>query len=116
MSPGSAEALPGDAGVVFMFCCRYLMAEGALRPPLFVSHHPTVMGGPEGQEPRVWFLHPGVFWHFPCLERVGTLHGVSVDSLGICAVEIGRICAPDRRRCRQEAPKRYLTTPAWFLM
>ena len=31
-----------------------------------------------------------------------------MDSLGVGAVEIGRIFAPDHRRRRQEAPKRVL--------
>jgi hypothetical protein len=37
-----------------------------------------------------------------------------MDSLGVHAVDIGRISAPDRRQRRQEAPKRCLATPAWF--
>ena len=38
-----------------------------------------------------------------------------MDSLGVGAVEIGRIFAPDHRRHRQEAPKRFLATPAALL-
>ena len=41
-----------------------------------------------------------------------TPQGVHWDSLGVGAVEIGRIIAPNRRRHRQEAPKRFLATPA----
>ena len=38
-----------------------------------------------------------------------------MDSLGVGAVEIGRIIAPDRRRHRQEALKRIPAMPAGFL-
>jgi hypothetical protein len=31
------------------------------------------------------------------------------------SIEIGRKNALDRRQCRQEAPKRCLATPTWFL-
>jgi hypothetical protein len=53
-SPGSAVALPGDAGVVFLFGGELSMEEGALRPPLFVLHHPTPMGGLKLREPHRW--------------------------------------------------------------
>src|SRR5712691_10902601 len=35
-----------------LFFYKKSMAEGALEPPLFVSRHPTAMGGREGWEPR----------------------------------------------------------------
>ena len=35
--------------------------------------------------------------------------------MGVVAVEIGRMVAPDHRWHRQEAPKRILATPAAFL-
>jgi hypothetical protein len=38
-----------------------------------------------------------------------------MDSLGVDAIEIGRIFAPDHHRHRQEAPKRVLATPAAVL-
>ena len=38
-----------------------------------------------------------------------------MDSLGVGAIEIGRIYAPDHCRRRQEAPKRVLATPGVFL-
>ena len=38
-----------------------------------------------------------------------------MDSMGVGAVEIGRIITPDHRRRHQEAPKRCLATPAAFL-
>ena len=37
-----------------------------------------------------------------------------MDSLGVGAIEIGRIIAPNRRRHRQEVPKHILVTLAWF--
>ena len=43
-----------------------------------------------------------------------TFQGATVDSLGVGTVKTGCIYAPDCRRCRQEAPKRYPATPAWF--
>ena len=67
MSPGSAEVLPGDADTVFAFVLQNAVAEGALGPPLFVPHHPTVIEGQEVQEPRTWSLHIRMFWHFLCL-------------------------------------------------
>jgi hypothetical protein len=39
-----------------------------------------------------------------------------VDSLVVGAIEIGHKNAPDRRQCRQEALKRSLATPTWFLI
>ena len=108
------EVPPGNASVVVVFLSRILAAEGVLGPPLFVPYHPTWVGGLKGQEPWLWFLHPRVFWHFLCLQHLETSQGVLVDSLGVGAVEIGRIFAPDHRRRRQEALKHYLTTPAWF--
>ena len=44
-----------------------------------------------------------------------TLQGVPLDSLGVGAIEIGRIIAPDRHRHRQEALKRIPAMPAGFL-
>jgi len=38
-----------------------------------------------------------------------------MDSLGVGAVEIGRIIAPDHHQRRQEAPKRIPATLAAFL-
>ena len=38
-----------------------------------------------------------------------------MDSLGVGAVKIGRIIAPDHRQHRQEAPKRFLAMPAALL-
>jgi hypothetical protein len=40
-----------------------------------------------------------------------TFQGVTMDSLGVEAIKIGRRIAPDCRQHRQEAPKRSL---AWF--
>ena len=48
-SPGSAEALPGDAGVVFASWGRIFTAEGALWPPLFVPYHLPGVGGLKGK-------------------------------------------------------------------
>ena len=43
--PGSAEALPGDADMVFAPFDKIIDIEGALGPPLSVPHHPRAMGG-----------------------------------------------------------------------
>ena len=53
-------------------------------------------------------------YHFPASYGSETSQGVQWDSLGVGAIKIGRIFAPDRRRHRQEAPKRFLATPASF--
>ena len=50
-----------------------------------------------------WCIYP-----LPWAYSSETSQGVSMDSLGVGAVEIGRIFAPDHRRRRQEAPKRVL--------
>ena len=55
------------------------------------------------------------FSHFPSSYGYETLQGVPLDSLGVGAIKIGRIIAPDRRRHRQEAQKRIPATPAGFL-
>ena len=75
MLPGSAEALPGDADMVFAFALQNAMAEGVLGPPVFVPHHLTVIGGQEVQEPRMWSLHIRMFWHFLCL-LIGGVGGI----------------------------------------
>ena len=54
------------------------------------------------------------FSHLPGSYGYETLQGVQWDSLGVGAVEIGHIIAPDHRRHCQEAPKRFLVTPAAF--
>jgi hypothetical protein len=112
--PGSAEVPPGDAGMGLLFFEAFSTAEGALRPPLFVPHHPMAMGGLKWHEPRRWWLPTCTFWHFLCPHRLETSQGVSVDSLEVDAIEIGCIVAPDRRQHRQNAPKRCLTMWAWF--
>jgi hypothetical protein len=38
-----------------------------------------------------------------------------MDSLGVGAIEIRRIIAPNHHQHRQEAPKRYPAMPAWLL-
>jgi len=45
MSPGSAEALPGDANVVFVPFDEIIDVEGALGPPLSIPHDPKGVGG-----------------------------------------------------------------------
>ena len=55
------------------------------------------------------------FSPFPGSYGYETLQGVPLDSLGVSAIEIGRIIARDRRRHRQEALKRIPATPAGFL-
>jgi hypothetical protein len=50
------------------------------------------------------------------MECLQTYQGVSIDSLVVGAIEIGHKNAPNRRQCHQEAPKRSLATPMWFLM
>ena len=45
----------------------------------------------------------------------GVLVRVLVDSLGVSAIKIGRIFAPDCRQCRQEALWRVLATLGAFL-
>jgi hypothetical protein len=114
-SSGSAEALPDNAGVVFAFPGRVSTPEGVSEPPLFVPYQPTVVGGLKRQEPRMWFLHPRMFRHFLCPQALETYQGVSLDSLGVGAIEIGCIFAPNHRRRCQEAPKRVLAMPTVFL-
>src|SRR5712691_2168828 len=63
-APKRCQAMPAWFSLFFY---KKSMAEGALEPPLFVSRHPTAMGGREGWEPRVWLWCPCVFWHFLCL-------------------------------------------------
>src|SRR5712691_5519843 len=48
-----------------------------------------------------------------CLQ---TYQGVSIDSLVVGAIKIRCKNAPNHRQCHQEAPKRSLATPMWFLM
>ena len=55
-----------------------------------------------------------IHW-FPCCYSHKTFQGVPLDSLGVGAIESGRIIAPDHRQHRQEAPKRNLATLAAFL-
>ena len=57
-----------------------------------------------------WCIH-----QFPCCYNHETFQGVPLDSLGVGAVKIRRTIAPDRRQCRQEAPKRIQATPVAFL-
>ena len=56
------------------------------------------------------------FPHFQQMDCLQTYQGVSIDSLVVGAIEIGCKNAPDRQQCHQEAPKRSLATPTWFLM
>ena len=51
-------------------------------------------------------------YHLPQSYNPGTFQGVPLDSLGVDAIKIRRIIAPDH--C-QEAPKCFLVTPAAFL-
>ena len=53
-------------------------------------------------------------YHFPTAYNLETFQGVPLDYLGVDAVEIEHIIAPDHRRHRQEAPKRIPTMPAAF--
>ena len=87
---------------------------GAMTPS--VRPIPPLRGGwPQRARTTVVVLAPRVIRHFLCPWHFETCHGVSVDSMGFGAVEIGRIIAPDHRRRHQEAPKRCLATPAAFL-
>src|SRR5712691_1420743 len=56
MSPGSAEALPDDASIIFVFFGKAFTAEGALGPPLFIPSHPMALGSLKEQEPHLWSL------------------------------------------------------------
>jgi len=66
-SPGSAEALPDDAGVVLAFFCAIVAPGEALRPPVFVLYHPMGVGDLRGQEQPMLFLHLCVIGHFLCV-------------------------------------------------
>ena len=50
-SSGSAEALPGDAAVVFVFFVLLLMAEGVWGIPVFDPAFSRAIRSPERQEP-----------------------------------------------------------------
>ena len=52
MSPGSADTLPDNSSIVFVFCGKAFTAEGALGPPLFIPSHPTALGSLKEQEPH----------------------------------------------------------------
>ena len=51
----------------------------------------------------------------PSLYSSETFQGILLDSLGVSAIEIGHIIAPDHCQRRQEAPKHILATLAVFL-
>jgi len=55
------------------------------------------------------------FSHFHLPYKPETFQRGLLDSLGMGAVKIGCIIAPDRRQHRQEALMRILATPAAFL-
>ena len=50
----------------------------------------------------------------PSLYSSETFQGILLDSLGVSAIEIGHIIAPDHCQRRQEAPKHILATSAQF--
>jgi hypothetical protein len=94
-SPGSAEALFGDAGGLSVFLHRFSAAWGVLGLYMFVPFTALVLGDLKVQETRGWFLTTRVFWHFLCPQRLETPQGVPLDSLGVGAVKIGHIIVPD---------------------
>jgi hypothetical protein len=68
---------------------------GGVGSPLFVPGPALGLGGLKGQETHGWFLTTRVFWHLVCPQCLETPQGVPLDSLGVHAVEIGRIITPD---------------------
>jgi len=68
---------------------------------LFVPDTALGLGGLKGQDTHGWFLTTRVFRHLLCPQHLETSQGVSVDSLGVGAIEIRRIFVPDHRQHRQ---------------
>jgi len=63
-SPGSAEALFGDAGGIVVFWCRFSVAWGGLGLYLIVPWTALVLGGLKGQETRGWSKATRVIFPF----------------------------------------------------
>ena len=79
----------------FLLFFTQLMQGGGLGSPMFVPGPALELGSLKRQETHGWFLTTRVFWHLGCPQCLETPQGVPLDSLGVCAVEIGRIIAPD---------------------
>ena len=94
-SPGSAEALFGDADGICVLLCCFSAAWGGLGLYLFIPSTALVLGGLKGQETRGWFLTTRCIYPLPWAYSSENSQGVPLDSLGVSAVEIGRINAPD---------------------
>jgi len=106
--PGSAEAHSSDAGGVFVFSGPFPVAWGGLGSYLFVPDPALWLGRLKGQDTHGWSRTTRCIYPLPWAYSSETSQGVSMDSLGVGAVEIGRIFTPDHRWRRQEAPKRVL--------
>ena len=96
--PGSAEAHSGDTGGVFGFFCCIYVAQGGWGSSLFIPDTALGLEGLKGQDTRGWLKTTQVFWHFLSPQHLETRQGVSMDSLGVGAIEIGRIFTPDHHR------------------
>jgi hypothetical protein len=66
-SPGSAEALSGDANIDFTVVDEIFDVEGAPAPPLPVSDRPMPVGAPRRLIRVLWLCPLRAFWHFLCL-------------------------------------------------
>ena len=93
--PGSAEAHSSDAGGVFAFVGPFSAAWGGLGSSLSIPHLVLWLGGHKGQDTRRWFLTTRCIYPLPWSYSPETSQGVLLNSLGVDAVEIGRIIAPD---------------------
>ena len=71
------------------------MAWGGWGSPLFVPATALWLGGLKGQDTRGWFLTTRCIYPLPWAYSSETSQGVPLDSLGVGAVEIGHIIAPD---------------------
>ena len=62
---------------------------------IFVPDTALCLGGLKGQDTRGWFLTTRCIYSFPWAYSSETSQGVPLDSLGVGAVKIGCIIAPD---------------------
>jgi hypothetical protein len=77
------------------FFGRVSAAWGGWGSPLFVPDPALWLGGLKRQDTCGWFLTTRCIYPLPGAYSSETSQGVPLDSLGVGAVEIGRIIAPD---------------------
>ena len=85
----------GDISRVLWFVGWIDVAQGGWGLSLFVPDTAPGLGGLKGQDTPGWSKTTQVFWHFLSPQHCETSQGVSMDSLGVGAVEIGCIIVPD---------------------